>query len=58
VCARGIEEWLTGELGPRAGVGDQSPARVISASGGVLPGPRAWRASRAYGEADRSTGAA
>jgi hypothetical protein len=29
VCARGIEEWLTGELGPRVQAGDRSPARVI-----------------------------
>jgi hypothetical protein len=28
-CARGIEEWLTGELRPCAGAGDRSPARVI-----------------------------
>jgi hypothetical protein len=27
---QGIWQWLTGELGPRAGVGDRSPARVIS----------------------------
>jgi hypothetical protein len=30
-CARGIEEWLTGVLGLRAGAGDRSPARVIFA---------------------------
>jgi hypothetical protein len=29
-CARGIEEWLTGELGPRAQAGDRSPAKSIS----------------------------
>jgi hypothetical protein len=27
---QGIWQWLTGELGPRAGAGDRSPARVIS----------------------------
>jgi hypothetical protein len=27
---RGIEEWLTGELSPRAGAGDRSLVRVIS----------------------------
>jgi hypothetical protein len=26
---RGIWQWLTGELGPHAGAGDRSPARVI-----------------------------
>jgi hypothetical protein len=31
VCARGIEEWLTGELGPLMQAGDRSPARVIFA---------------------------
>jgi hypothetical protein len=29
-CVRGIEEWLTGELGPRMQAGDRSPTRVIS----------------------------
>jgi hypothetical protein len=27
---QGIWQWLTGELGPRAGAGDRSPTRVIS----------------------------
>jgi hypothetical protein len=29
-CAREIEEWLTGELGPRAQAGDRSPVKSIS----------------------------
>jgi hypothetical protein len=29
VCAWGIEEWLTGELGPRVQASDRSPAMVI-----------------------------
>jgi hypothetical protein len=49
-CARGIEEWLTGELGPRAGAGDRSSARVIFAfrwssagSGGLESFTGLWR---------------
>jgi hypothetical protein len=40
-CAWGIEEWLTGELGPHAGAGDQSPARVIF--------PFRWSSARSEG---------
>jgi hypothetical protein len=50
---RGIEERLTGLLGLRA----QGAAKVRRGrsrfSGEVLPGPRAWEASQAIGEANR-----
>jgi hypothetical protein len=36
---------------------DRSPVRSIFAFGEVLLGLRAWKASRAYGGANRSTGA-
>jgi hypothetical protein len=41
-CARGIEEWLTGELGPRAQAGDRSPVKSCRVRGlGKLHGPLA-----------------
>jgi hypothetical protein len=58
VCAREIEERLTGLLVLRAQAGDRSPARTILVLGDVLLGPRAGKASQAIGEANRATGAA
>jgi hypothetical protein len=55
-CARGIEEWLTGVPSLCAQVGGRSPVRSIFASRWVLSAPRAWKASRANGRTNWSTG--
>jgi hypothetical protein len=58
VCARGIEEWLTGLINLRAQAGDQSRRGRSWFSGEVLPGPSAWKASRATSKANRRAGTA